>query len=523
MKLPALIITIALKRREILAVIVHDDLIDNRVLNLRGFLGTLEDQEDEGLQEVLLLAEILSVLNLGDLERVHRDRMLLGIADVRTAEIAADTLVGVTGINDDNVSVLLVVLTYNGIHEEGLTAARRTQHEEIRVVGVFDLSLLTGDIHGKGNTLAVGIVTLQRRVLRLGLALLIHQTQGRVTQREEAVVVRRETVAVAGEAGHEKLQLVIGPLGDMDALTGEDVLQMVRDLLHVLIGIYGDDQVIMRINQLLGLLGNDILHLLDILGSKGVAGIGHGSMAVTLLVEHGQLTLLVGQEQYLVEDNTVRIGNAVNLTHQVDRHHTIVDGHVNIGTQGSGEADGVHIQQTVDLRRATAHMNLLTVNLEIGHADNLRREILGEETVSILTAGIGIQEGGSDTAVLQLVIDLTDLDREIAPLRGIIAQKGTLLTLLCDDKIGAAVSVRTSVHETEIAVRKEQTAGVSIGVTTGRDLLHIEMLAGEDVLLMQGIALTKRLENTGHQSGKRIIALHVGRVLLNRILHTEDG
>ena len=388
---------------------------------------------------------------------------------------------------------------------------------------MFDLSLLTGDIHGKGNTLAVGIVTLQRRVLRLGLALLIHQTQGRITQREEAVIVRRETVAIAGEAGHEKLQLVIGPLGDMDALTGEDVLQMVRDLLHVLIGIYGNDQVIMGINQLLGLLGNDILHLLDILGSKGVAGIGYGSMAVTLLVEHGQLTLLVGQEQYLVEDNTVRIGNAVNLTHQVDRHHTIVDGHVNIGTQGSGEADGVHIQQTVDLRRATAHMDLLTINLEIGHADNLRREILGEETVSILTAGIGIQEGGSDTAVLQLVIDLTNLDREIAPLRGIIAQKGTLLTLLRDDKIGAAISVRTSVHETEIAVRKEQTAGVSIGVTTGRDLLHIEMLAGKDVLLMQGITLTKRLENTGHQSSKRIIALHVGRVLLNRILHTEDG
>ena len=40
---------------------------------------------------------------------------------------------------------------------------------------------------------------------------------------------------------------------------------------------------------------------------------------------------------------------------------------------------------------------------------------------------------------------------------------------------------------------------------------------------MQGIAFTKSLENAGHQSGKRIIALNISRELLNRILHPHNG
>ena len=40
---------------------------------------------------------------------------------------------------------------------------------------------------------------------------------------------------------------------------------------------------------------------------------------------------------------------------------------------------------------------------------------------------------------------------------------------------------------------------------------------------MQGIALTQRLDNSGHQTGEVIITVGVGRELLHRVLHLQDG
>ena len=129
---------------------------------------------------------------------------------------------------------------------------------------------------------------------------LIHETGGSVTQCEESVVVRIHAVAVTGEGVDEQLQLVVGTLADMDAQTTEGVFQMVGAFLDV--GINGNthNKVEMGIDQLLVLPGNDFLHFLDVLHSNEVAGVGHTGMAVLLLVEKGELSLLVRYEEHLV-------------------------------------------------------------------------------------------------------------------------------------------------------------------------------------------------------------------------------
>ena len=47
--------------------------------------------------------------------------MLLGVADVGTVKILTDTLIRVTSVNNDTVGTLLVILTDNSIHKEGLS------------------------------------------------------------------------------------------------------------------------------------------------------------------------------------------------------------------------------------------------------------------------------------------------------------------------------------------------------------------------------------------------------------------
>ena len=121
------------------------------------------------------------------------------------------------------------------MHVERLAAARRTQTKKVRVVGQLLLSLLSCDVDGYGHTLAVGIVYLQRGVLIMHDALLVHQTGGGIAEGEESVVVGIHAIAVAGERVDEQLQLIVSSLGDMDAHTSETVLQMVGAFLKVCI------------------------------------------------------------------------------------------------------------------------------------------------------------------------------------------------------------------------------------------------------------------------------------------------
>ena len=88
------------------------------VLYLRGSLAALKDEEYERLEEVLLLSEVLGVLGVRNLERVHRDGLLLRVRDVSTFEISTYTLVAVAGIYHHNVGILLQQLADDAVHVE---------------------------------------------------------------------------------------------------------------------------------------------------------------------------------------------------------------------------------------------------------------------------------------------------------------------------------------------------------------------------------------------------------------------
>ena len=73
------------------------------------------------------------------------------------------------------------------MHVEALSAARRPQAKEVRVVRQLVLSLFSGDVDGHRDTLTVGVVDFQRRILAVLDMFLIHQAHGCVAQGQETV------------------------------------------------------------------------------------------------------------------------------------------------------------------------------------------------------------------------------------------------------------------------------------------------------------------------------------------------
>ena len=53
--------------------------------------------------------------------------------------------------------------------------------------------------------------------------------------------------------------------------------------------------------------------------------------------------------------------------------------------------------------------------------------------------------------------------------------------------------------------------------------LIMEMLADKHILFMDGIAFSKGLGKGSHQMVELIIAIDVGRILLDGVLHLQDG
>ena len=166
-------------------------------------------------------------------------------------------------------------------------------------------------------------------------------------------------------------------------------------------------------------------------------------------------------------------------------------------------------------------MNLFTVNLVIGHRDILVPEIHSKETVGILTRLIDIEKTGRlDASVMQLVRNLTNLNKEITPLAAVITQQRTLLRLLGNDKIGTGSCILTAIKEPEISIGQETPA---FFLATIVNLTHVKMLSHENVLLVQGIAFTQCLDDSGHQTGEVIITVGVSRELLNWVLHLQNS
>ena len=109
---------IALETVKVGFVVFLDDLFDEQFLNLGGN-GSIAFpyQHNEVLQEVGLLHVQLLTL---DAEGIHGDRMLLGIADILATDILAQSLIRVTGIDHNDIGILLPKLAHHTVHMRGL-------------------------------------------------------------------------------------------------------------------------------------------------------------------------------------------------------------------------------------------------------------------------------------------------------------------------------------------------------------------------------------------------------------------
>ena len=397
---------------------------------------------------------------------------------------------------------------------ERLAAARRTQTEEVRVVGQLLLSLLSCDVDGYGHTLAVGIVDLQRGVLIVNDALLVHQAGGSIAKGEESVVVGIHAIAVAGEGVDEQLQLVVGPLADMDAHAREGVFKMVGAFLYVGVAAHCHHEVVVGIDELLALTGYHLLHTLDVLHSHQVAGVGHGGMAVFLLVEQGKLALLVGHEHHLVEHHAVGTGHAIDDAHEVNGHTGVVHLDIGVGTDDRRQVGTIHIHKAIYLAAAVAHADGLVIDLEVGHRHHLVTEVHGEEAVHILVSFCLAEEAGLHTCIPQLVVHLAYLHQEVAPFLVVERHQAALLIFLCDGQVADAVSKRSAVEIAEVALAQK----LMISRT-----LFLERLPHKHILLVHGIAFAQGLGKGSEEVSKLIVGLDVGGILLYRVLHLQHS
>ena len=145
-------------------------------------------------------------------------------------------------------------------------------------------------------------------------------------------------------------------------------------------------------------------------------------------------------------------------------------------------------------------------------------EVQRKEAVGILAGFLHREELRTlDTAVMQLVGHLMDLHQEVTPLTAIVTQQRTLPGLLRDHQIGAGCRVLPPVEETEVGIREETAR------STRCQGLAVKALPDEHVLLVQGIALTKRLYHSRHQVREVIVTIHISRIFLHGILHPQNG
>ena len=178
-------------------VILVDDLLYQPVFGLaHRALTSFPYQHHQILQESQLLD--VPFLSL-DFKRVHRDRMFFCVGYVFATKVFTQSLIRVSSINQHDVGVLLMRLAHHGVNIKTLAASRRTEYEEVAVVGQFILSLFSRYVDGYWHTLAVGVIDLEGCVFAMHYLFLVHQASGSVAQGHKSVVVGIHPIAVAGE------------------------------------------------------------------------------------------------------------------------------------------------------------------------------------------------------------------------------------------------------------------------------------------------------------------------------------
>ena len=122
-------------------VILIDDLLYQSVFGLaHRALTSFPYQHHQVLQKSQLLD--VPFLSL-DFERVHRDRMLLGIGNVFATKVFTQSLIRVSGIYQHDVGVLLMGLAHHRVYIKTLAASRRTEDKEVAIVGQLVSSLFS--------------------------------------------------------------------------------------------------------------------------------------------------------------------------------------------------------------------------------------------------------------------------------------------------------------------------------------------------------------------------------------------
>lgn len=91
---------------EVGIVVVCHNLLDDTELQFRNFtIRTFPYQQNQVLQEVYLFDV---QFRLRDIERVHRNGLFLGVADILPTQIFAQSLVGITCIHYHHIRSVFV-------------------------------------------------------------------------------------------------------------------------------------------------------------------------------------------------------------------------------------------------------------------------------------------------------------------------------------------------------------------------------------------------------------------------------
>ena len=424
----------------------------------------------------------------------------------------AYTLVAVASIYHDHVGVLLQKLADDAVHVERLTASAWADAEEIGIVGHLHPAFLAGDVDADGQALAVGVVGLQRRVLTGFQMFLEEEAEGGVVERQEEVIVGVERVGVAGEGVHEELQLVAGTLAGEDAALVEFGLDEAGHRCQF-IGLATHEQVEVGIDEQFAVLGENVKDGLNVGLGNLVAGVGHGTVALGFGLQFAEELALLWDLDDLVVDNAVGIGYLAEKGKQVGGDDIAVDSYGLVRFYERGQVDFVHIDDVEGFYHFVAHLQAVVTGLETLHGEGAVLEVEGHKAVEVLVDLVLGELAVPDAALLEDVHDLAHLRVEVEPCLGVVLHEGGFYRFLRDNEVGAYLSIGSAVEVAEVAPGEELHIVGDVVVVA---------LAAQHVLLLQGIALTERLDDVVQHVGEGDILHSVRGILLHGVLDLDN-